>query len=223
MKKAVIIVAAGAGRRMNTNIPKQFIRIANKTILQHTLEKFYSYDNTIKILIVLSEDYIDYWKQICMEDKINIKHDIVKGGAERFFSVQNALNKLDNTDLVAIHDAVRPFVNLQTIATTFSVAQQNNSAIPYIDTIDSLRIIEDNSSKPIDRQKIKIIQTPQVFNCEMIKQAYNQKYNPYFTDDASVFEEAGNIISLCNGNRNNIKITSQEDLIFAEFYINKNK
>jgi len=220
MKKAVIIVAGGSGLRMQTDMPKQFISLGTKPILQHTIQKFYDFDNTIKIILVLPEIYIDFWKQLCKENNFSIDSEIVKGGSERFYSVKNAIDILQDIDLVAIHDGVRPFVTNQTIETAFEIANQKGNAIPCISAFDSVRLIENNTNKPINRNNIKIIQTPQVFKFEILKKAYNQQYNSNFTDDASVVEQFGESINLTEGNRTNIKITTSEDLTIAQAFLN---
>jgi len=219
MNKAVIIVAGGSGLRMQADKPKQFINLGKLPILQHTIQKFYDFDNSIQIVLVLPETYIDFWKNICLENNFSLNYKIVKGGEERFYSVKNALDILQNIDLVAIHDGVRPFVSFKTIETAFEIANQKGNAIPCISAFDSVRLLENNTNKPIDRNNIKIIQTPQVFKFNILKQAYNQSFNKSFTDDASVVEQFGETINLTDGNRTNIKITTNEDLIIAEAFL----
>jgi len=221
MKKVVIIVAGGSGSRMNTDKPKQFLILGNKPVLQHTIEKFYNYDSQIEIIVVLPENYISLWKNLCFENTFNIEHKIVTGGKERFFSVKNAIDILENVDLVAIHDGVRPFVSLSTINEAFETAKLKGNAIPVITAFDSVRISIAGGNKPLDRKIVKLVQTPQVFKFDLIKNAYNQTYVHEFTDDASVVEMLGEKINLTEGNRENIKITTPEDLIIGEAFLKK--
>jgi len=220
MNKTVIIVAGGSGSRMKSEIPKQFLLLNDKPILQHTIEKFYLYNSEIEIIVVLPQEHIEYWKSLCLQNNFEIKHKIVKGGQERFYSVKNAVDSIQKTDFVAIHDGVRPFVDLETIKICFETAFNLGNAIPAINSTNSVRIIDEkNTNSQIDRNKVKLIQTPQVFNFEILKNAYNQDYTKEFTDDASVVEKLGVKINLTDGKNTNIKITSPEDLIFGEIIL----
>ncbi len=222
MNNVVIIVAGGSGLRMKTEIPKQFMILGNKPVLQHTIEKFYFFNKNIKIILVLPENHIEYWKKICMEYSFSIGHQIVTGGKERFFSVKNAVDTIKNADLVAIHDGVRPCVALTTIENTFKSAAFYGNAIPSVSAIDSVRIEKDLQNFPVDRKTVKLIQTPQIFKFEILKKAYNQPYNEFFTDDASVVEKLGEKIHLVEGNRSNLKITTVEDFETAKLFLKPN-
>jgi 2-C-methyl-D-erythritol 4-phosphate cytidylyltransferase len=219
VNKTVIIVAGGSGKRIVSEKPKQFLYIGKYPVLQYTIKKFYDFDNNIKIILVLPENYIDYWKKLCTDTLFKFKHEIITGGKERFFSVKNAVAILENTDLVAIHDGVRPFVSQNTIEKAFKTASEKGNAIPYITSIDSVRIEENGKNNQVNRNSIKIIQTPQVFKLEILKKAYNQKYSEDFTDDASVVELLGEKINLIEGNRRNIKITTSDDLLIGELFL----
>lgn len=221
MYKNLIIVAGGSGKRMGEKTPKQFLEIKNKPILLHTLERFYNHDNQMNIVIVLPEDHIPLWERILLEKKCTIPHQIVEGGAERFYSVKNGLNKIDTTGLVAIHDGVRPFVSDQTIQNCFIEAEKRGNAIPVIKVNESVRQVEANTNRVVDRESIRLIQTPQVFNVKMLKKAYDQKFSREFTDDASVVERMGEKIHLVEGNSENIKITRPNDLLLAELFCSK--
>ncbi len=216
MNRFVIIVAGGSGQRMGSSIPKQFLSIHGEIILMKTIKAFYSYDNTFKIIIALPENNIPYWEKLCEDYLFNIEHTIVKGGETRFHSVKNAIQEIEQDGLVAIHDGVRPLVSQKTIYQVFYEAAIHKNAIPYIDCIDSIRYISKDSNKPVDRNQYKLIQTPQAFDCSLIKQAYSQEWNESFTDDASVVEKLGVKIHLVPGNRENIKITSKVDIKIAE-------
>ena len=219
MNKTVIIVAAGSGRRMQSQVPKQFILLADKPVLMWTMEKFHSYDPTIQIILVLPEKQIKIWTGLCKSYHFMIKHEIIKGGQARFHSVFNGLQKAKKGSLIAVHDGVRPAVSLQTIKHTFLLASQKGNAIPAIIPADSIRIENGDQTQILDRKKIRIIQTPQVFQYEQLIRSYNQPYHETFTDDSSVVEFAGFQIHLTEGNPENIKITTPMDLKIAEIHI----
>ncbi len=216
MRTFVIILAGGTGSRMESEIPKQFIPIAGKPVIMHTIEKFRAFDSKLEIIVVLPEVHIDLWKELCNEFKFDITHSIVRGGKERFYSVKNALAVIPDDSLVMIHDGVRPLVSSQSIDRVLQKANESGNAIPYIDINESIRKISKNGSKSVKRDNYKIIQTPQAFISKLIKEAYLQEYNDSFTDDASVFEATGKKIELVLGNTKNIKITRPVDLIITE-------
>lgn len=215
MKLYAIIVAGGTGKRMGAEMPKQFLELGGKPLLMHTIEKFKSFDESIEIITVLPDDQIRRWIHLQEEYSFNIPQTLVKGGKTRFHSVKNGLEFLEDQGLVAIHDGVRPFVSIDTIRRCFETAGSSGNAIPVIVPSDSLRIISDEESSPIDRMQVRMIQTPQVFRTDLIREAYKQDYLPEFTDDASVIEKTGIKINLVEGNRENIKITNPEDMIMA--------
>lgn len=216
MKKTVIIVAGGKGSRFGSDIPKQFLLLSGRPVLMSTIEQFVKYDKEINIILVLPSDQIDYWGSLCLEYKFELEHKIVSGGETRFQSVKNGLLEITIGDLVAVHDGVRPLVSIETISRTFEAAVQNDAVIPVMDPVDSIREISELSSKPVDRNNYKLVQTPQVFKANVLLQAYNQEFIPEFTDDASVVEKAGFKVTLVEGNCENIKITSKKDLTIAE-------
>jgi 2-C-methyl-D-erythritol 4-phosphate cytidylyltransferase len=216
MEKAVVIVAGGSGSRMKSDLPKQFLKLLEKPILMHTIEKFYSFDPNIKIIVVLPENQVSYWQTLCKENNFKIKHTITNGGETRFHSVSNGLAHIKNECLVGIHDGVRPLVSIETLASCFEIAREKHSAIPVTDAIESIRKVKKGKSISVDRQKYKMVQTPQVFLFSKLKIAYKQPYKDVFTDDASVFESAGFPIYLSQGNRENIKVTTAIDLIIGE-------
>lgn len=216
MKRFVIITAGGTGHRMGSDIPKQFLTIHGEIILMKSIFAFYTYDNQISILLTLPEEHISYWKKLCKNRNFNINHKIVTGGNTRFHSIQNALKEIPDEGLVAIHDGVRPLVSQETIAKTFKTAALYGNAIPYLDIADSLRFVDSEENYPMDRTKLKSIQTPQTFRCNIIKEAYKQHWDKFFTDDASAVEKLGVQINLVPGNPENIKITTSKDLIIAE-------
>ena len=218
MKKYIIIVAGGKGNRFKSELPKQFITLGDKPILMHTIEAFYNYENFIEIIVVLPEDQIMFWKELCSKYNFILNHRLMAGGEARFHSVKNGLSLIKGNGIVGIHDGVRPLVDKQTIDNCFLIAEQRGNAIPVVDLVDSVRKIDETgNSKMVNRANYKLIQTPQVFKNELIQAAFNQDFRPSFTDDASVLEAYNNsTINMVEGNRQNIKITTPEDLIYAE-------
>jgi len=215
MKLYAVIVAGGSGKRMGAELPKQYLEIAGKPVLMHTLERFKSFSYSIEIITVLPENQLRFWGDLQKKYSFNIPHTLVKGGKARFFSVRNGLKFVDAPGLVAIHDGVRPFVSIDTIKRCFETAERLGNAIPVIPPSDALRMLSDQGSMPVNRILVRQVQTPQVFHSELIKKAYEQDYLPEFTDDATVLEKTGVKINLVDGNRENIKITTPEDLIIS--------
>lgn len=215
MEMYALIVAGGSGKRMGAEIPKQFLELAGKPVLMHTIERFKSFNEAIEIITVLPENQLRFWIELQKKHSFNVPHTLVKGGSVRFFSVRNGLEFVKIPGLVAIHDGVRPFVSLDTIKRCFETAEKLGNAIPSISPADSLRILTEEGSQPLNRLLVKQIQTPQVFNAELIKKAYLQEYRAEFTDDATVLETTGEKINIIDGNRENIKITNPEDLLIS--------
>jgi 2-C-methyl-D-erythritol 4-phosphate cytidylyltransferase len=216
ISKAVIIVAGGSGKRMGAAIPKQFLQLAGKPVLQHTIEAFFQFDNNINIILVLPEDHISHWKALCLKHQFELPHQIAIGGNERFHSVKNGLQLLNGELLVGVHDGVRPLVSAEAISRCYLVANQNGAAIPCVPVSDTLRKITGAQSQWVNRAEYVRVQTPQCFRTELLIAAYNQEFSKDFTDDASVVEKTGQVISLVEGNEENIKITGPADLVIAE-------
>jgi 2-C-methyl-D-erythritol 4-phosphate cytidylyltransferase len=216
LKKYAIIVAGGAGTRMGTDIPKQFLEIKGKPVLMHSMNRFFVFDENIKLIIVLPEHQIEYWNKLCVAHDYKVPHQIVIGGSERFYSVKNGLVLVPENALVAIHDAVRPLVSTNTIKTAFEAAAEKGSGIPAIALNDSIRQFEGENNFAVNRNNFKIIQTPQCFLSASILEAFKQEYKAEFTDDATVLESNGTMIYLTQGNVENIKITTPRDLVLAE-------
>jgi 2-C-methyl-D-erythritol 4-phosphate cytidylyltransferase len=211
-----LIVAGGKGTRIKSSLPKQFIELNGKPILLHTIEAFYRYSDKINIVLVLPEDDFEIWNAICK--KFNFTKPIIlqKGGESRFQSVKNGLSKIEGAGLVAIHDGVRPLVSEDIIGASFRLAAVHQSAVAAVRLKESIRMTDQDNTKAVDRSKFRLIQTPQTFDLQLIKKAYEIKEDTSLTDDASVAERAGHIISLFEGSYENIKITTQEDLIVAK-------
>jgi len=218
MLKYAIIVAGGKGERMGSTVPKQFLLLQGKPILMHTIEKFKTTFPEIKIILALPNNQMDYWEALCKDHSFMISFQIIAGGETRFHSVKNALTLVQEEGIVAVHDGVRPLVSLLTISTCFNEAERHGNAIPVIDVIDSLRFVDkqEDSNKAVPRNCYKSVQTPQCFQSTLLLKAYEQELNVSFTDDASVVEQLGTTIHLVEGNKENIKITTTEDLIIAE-------
>lgn len=210
---AVIIVAGGKGLRMGGNIPKQFIVVDGKPILMHTIERFHNFDSTIQLVVVLPKDQHDYWNGLCQQYGFDISITIADGGKERFHSVKNGLACVHpRCSLIGVHDGVRPYVATEVIQRCYEAAAANGAAIPVVDVFETLRHITPDGSHTVPRQDYKLVQTPQVFQADLLRRAYEQPFTPSFTDDASVVEALGHTITLVEGNRENIKITTKEDL-----------
>jgi len=212
--KAVIIVAGGKGLRMGGDIPKQFLVVNDKPILMHTIEQFHKYDSSMQIIVVLPSDQHNYWEQLCHDYHFDIPIQVVDGGIERFHSVKNGLAKISpDCSLVGVHDGVRPYISTEVIGRCYEAAASNGAAIPVVDVFETLRHLTPNGqSHTVPRSEYKLVQTPQVFQTALLRKAYEQTFTPQFTDDASVVEAIGHPITLVPGNRENIKITTPDDL-----------
>jgi 2-C-methyl-D-erythritol 4-phosphate cytidylyltransferase len=219
MKLYALIVAGGSGKRMGAEVPKQFLELGGRPLLMHTIERFKQFDNTIEIITVLPENQIRNWMDLQEKYSFSIDQTMVKGGKTRFHSVRNGLEFIETPGLIAIHDGVRPFVSRDTIKRCFDAAERLGNAIPVIPPSDALRLISNDESSPLNRLQVRLVQTPQVFNTDLIIKAYKQEYMPEFTDDASVLERMGVHINLVEGNRENIKITNPEDMLISNAFI----
>lgn len=212
-------------------MPKQFLEIREKAILQRTLEKFIDAVPGIKIITVLPESHIGVWKEYCLSKNFSYPQQIIKGGLTRFHSVRNALEKVPDSAVVAIHDGVRPLLSRNMILSMFSSMSDSRALIPVVpvpDTLKALRIVRNERNEELleridglvlDRSQVYAAQTPQMFQATDIKTAYSQAYDTSFTDDASVAERYGIKLDWCPGERLNMKITTPEDLILAEAVI----
>lgn len=212
MKKYVIIVAGGKGLRMGGDLPKQFLPIGGKPVLMHTLEVFRKYDATLQIILVLPREQQQFWKQLCEEHHFAVEHTVADGGETRFHSVKSGLALVQSPGLVGVHDGVRPFVSIEVIRSCYDLAEQHKAVIPVIDVVETVRHLTDAGSETVNRNDYKLVQTPQVFDAELLQKAYAQEFTPFFTDDASVVEAMGVPVHLAEGNRENIKITTPFDL-----------
>jgi 2-C-methyl-D-erythritol 4-phosphate cytidylyltransferase len=223
-KEYALIVAGGKGTRIKSKIPKQFLTLNGKPILLLTLEAFYRYSEKINVILVLPEDDFETWKSICEKYSFTKRMILQKGGESRFQSVKNGLAKIEGDEdrqaLVAIHDGVRPLVSEDIIGASFRLAAVHQTAVAAVRLKESIRMTDQDNTKAVDRSRFRLIQTPQTFHVQLIKKAYEIKEDSSLTDDASVAERAGHIISLFEGSYENIKITTPEDLIIAEALLN---
>ena len=220
----IIIVAGVKGLRMGGDLPKQFMPLHGKPVLMHTIERFRAYSDELKIIIVLPHEQQDYWRQICQKHNFTVEHTVVDGGQTRFHSSQNGVAAVpdDATGVIGIHDGVRPFVSEETIARCFEAARQFGAALPVLPVTDTLRRVTDDGGYNVQRNDYRTVQTPQTFDAQLLKQAFKQPYSDNFTDDASVVEALGHKVTMVDGNRENIKLTTPFDLVVAEALIKKN-
>ena len=217
MKYYAIIVAGGSGNRMQTETPKQFLLLNNLPVLMHTIKAFHQNYYCPEIILVLAQNHLTLWQQLVIDHQFKIPHQIIQGGAERFYSVKNGLDFIqDEEAIVAVHDAVRPLTTQKTISLCFETATNNGNAIASVPSKDSIRRLSDGKSEALDRKEIYLVQTPQTFQIAQLRKAYRQEYDTLFTDDASVVENAGYAINLVAGDEFNFKITYKEDLKLAE-------
>jgi 2-C-methyl-D-erythritol 4-phosphate cytidylyltransferase len=216
MKKFALIVAGGVGSRMGAELPKQFIELAGKPILVWTIRRFLDFDPETDLVLVLPASQFERWQQISDQFQLAGKISLVSGGETRFQSVKNGLDAISGDGIVFIHDGVRPLVSHETLQNCFQTALEKGNALPVSPVVESLRQIDAGASRHIDRSAYRLVQTPQTFHTSLIKKAYQQTENDFFTDDASVCEATGIQIHLVDGNPENIKITNPMDLRVAE-------
>jgi len=216
MLRYVVITAGGTGKRMQSDKPKQFIELAGKPLLMHTFEAFVRFDQKMHFVLVIPDNMVGYWLELVEQYKFTVAHQIASGGPSRFHSVKSGLRLVPDEAIVAIHDGVRPLVTVETLSRVFDNAAKFGNAIPIIECKDSLRQVDYANNQPLDRDRIRLVQTPQAFQAGMIKKAYNRNYKDVFTDDATVYEASGHRITLVEGNPENMKVTTPEDLIVAE-------
>ncbi|MFK7758149.1 MAG: 2-C-methyl-D-erythritol 4-phosphate cytidylyltransferase [Flavobacteriales bacterium] len=216
MKESVIIVAGGTGTRMKSSMPKQFLELAGKPVIVHTIDKFIEYNPLITICVVVHEDYLVHWSVLQSEHYPTQKILTCTGGKTRFHSVKNGLEILPESDVIGVHDAARPLVDVKVIKQCFLTAREKRAVVPVLPVHESLRKTHDGFSVHVNRAEFRIVQTPQCFNGVFLKTAYQQEFSEEFTDDASVVEASGVSISMVDGNKENIKITEPADLRIAE-------
>jgi 2-C-methyl-D-erythritol 4-phosphate cytidylyltransferase len=212
----MIIVAGGQGKRMQAEIPKQFLNLSGQPVLMRTLRNISEYSEDIQIILALPDPFTDFWNSLCKRHNFLVRHQVTSGGENRFQSVRNSLRCVLSGSLVAVHDGVRPLVSHKTLDNVFKKAEETGNAVPVVKINESIRKLSGDGSIPVNRNEYRIIQTPQCFYADLLIRAYEQEYRDSFTDDATVVEFLGEKINLVDGNAENIKITRPSDLKFAE-------
>jgi 2-C-methyl-D-erythritol 4-phosphate cytidylyltransferase len=213
-----VIVAGGKGLRMGASIPKQFLPVNGLPILMLTIKRFREYDGSLRIILVLPKEQHEYWNELCKNYHFTDAYAVVEGGETRFHSVRNGLAAIpdDTQGVVGIHDGVRPFPSVEVIRACYETARTAKAVIPVVPVVETVRhIVAGGKTETVDRADYRLVQTPQTFDIQLLKQAYAQPYRDCFTDDASVVESAGHEVTLIEGNRENIKITTPFDLRIA--------
>lgn len=219
MDRYAILVAGGKGLRMGSDIPKQFLPLRGRPVLMHTIDVFRRTYPDIHIILVLPREQQDYWRQLCGQHGYDVELCVADGGETRFHSVHNGLSLIpdDARGVVGVHDGVRPFVSPEAIRRCFEAAEEFGAVVPVVPVVETVRqVLADGSSMTVDRNAYRLVQTPQTFDIQLLKKAYGQPFDPFFTDDASVVEAMGHPIKLVEGNNENIKLTSPADLKLAE-------
>lgn len=220
MERFAILVAGGQGLRMGGDVPKQFLPLGGRPVLMHTIDRFRDVFPDMHIIVVLPQGQHDYWHDLCRQHHLEGGFLTAPGGDTRFHSVLNGLNAIpaDVSDgLVGVHDGVRPFVSRDTLLRCYEEAARSGTAVPVTPVVETLRHVSpDGESMTVPRGDYRLVQTPQVFSLALLRQAYRQPYAPQFTDDASVVEALGERITLVEGNRENIKLTTPADLLLAK-------
>ena len=215
-KRGVIIVAGGSGSRMQSSLPKQFMILGDKPVVARTINTFHEALPGAEIVVVLPEEHISLWRNLAARFDV-APHRCVSGGKERFDSVKNGIKALsDEVEYIAIHDGVRALVSKRLIVGTMLEVESYDAVIPVVDAVDSYRMVEGEDSKVVSRSSLRIVQTPQVFRSDILRRAYEQEFDARFTDDATVVESLGVKIRLFKGERSNIKLTTPEDMVYAE-------
>ena len=219
MDRYAILVAGGKGLRMGSDIPKQFLPLRGRPVLMHTIDVFRRTYPDIHIILVLPREQQDYWRQLCGQHDYDVELCVADGGETRFHSVHNGLSLIpdDARGVVGVHDGVRPFVSPETIRRCYEAAEECGAVVPVVPVVETVRqVLADGGSMTVDRNAYRLVQTPQTFDIQLLKKAYGQPFDPFFTDDASVVEAMGYPIKLVEGNNENIKLTNPADLKLAE-------
>lgn len=226
MKTVAIIVAGGSGTRFGAELPKQFLELGGKPILMRSIEAFANSGNCpVDVIVTLPSDQMDLWQRLCDRYGFDVPHRVVPGGETRWHSVKHALDSMgdvNEVDIIAVHDGVRPMVTADVICRTIEAARRDGAAIPVVALNDSVRQVMGEASHALDRSTLRAVQTPQAFDARLLLDAYSLPYQTTFTDDASVVEQLGHPITLVEGDPHNLKITRPMDLALAEYLLNSN-
>lgn len=216
MHRSTIIVAGGSGKRLGGPVPKQFQTVKGRPLLMWTIEAFHRFDPGMVLIVVLPKEHFDIWKALCMGHRFFIKHEVVAGGEQRWHSVKAGLEKVEGDGLVAVHDGVRPLVSVKLIERCFAAADEKAAAIPVVPVVPSIRETTADGSRALDRSKLLAVQTPQCFHADLLRKAFEQPYDPAFTDEAALVERMGVKVALVEGEDNNIKVTTAMDMRLME-------
>ena len=226
MKTVAIIVAGGSGTRFGAELPKQFLELGGKPILMRSIEAFANSGNCpVDVIVTLPSDQMDLWQRLCDRYGFGVPHRVVPGGETRWHSVKHALDSMgdvNEVDIIAVHDGVRPMVTADVICRTIEAARRDGAAVPVVALNDSVRQVVGEASHALDRSTLRAVQTPQAFDARLLLDAYSLPYQPTFTDDASVVEQLSHPITLVEGDPHNLKITRPMDLALAEYLLNSN-
>lgn len=220
-KRGVIIVAGGSGKRMQSAIPKQFMLLGGMPVVARTINTFSEALPGAEIVVVLPEEHLAMWKNLAARFDVAV-HKCVAGGKERFHSVKAGIDALsDNVTSIAVHDGVRALISKKLIIRATLAIEDNEAVIPVINVVDSYRRVTADGSEIVPRSELRIVQTPQIFKSETLRRAYEQEFDASFTDDASVVEATGVSITLVEGEDSNIKLTTPEDMEWAEWFLQR--
>lgn len=219
MKKIAVIVAGGSGSRMNNAVPKQFLLLDGKPVLYYTLRTFLDAYPDMGIILVLPEEHVASGQEIIDAFFDYERIQITVGGRTRFHSVQNGLKLVEEESIVFVHDAVRCLATTSLVQRCYEAAAENGSAIPVIDSRDSIRVLTADGNEALERSTVKLVQTPQTFHSKILLPAFNIDYKDRFTDEATVVEAFGMKVQLVEGEVSNIKITQPSDLILADILL----
>jgi 2-C-methyl-D-erythritol 4-phosphate cytidylyltransferase len=214
-----IIVAGGSGTRMQSIVPKQFLLLNGLPVLMHTLLAFHHTPSMPKLIVVLPEAFHQHWQELCTDHHFTVDHQLISGGSTRFHSVKNGLSLVPQDALVAVHDAVRPLVSAEVIERAYKQAMSQSAVVVAVKSRDSVRQVKEAYNQSLLRDEIYLVQTPQTFKADLLKQSYENPYQESFTDDASVAEHAGFTIHIAEGSYQNFKITFPEDIAIAELLL----
>lgn len=222
LRRWMLVVAGGSGTRMGAQLPKQFLPVAGRPVLMHTLGRFFSIDPEMQIVLALPEAWADEWRALVTAHNFNVPHLLVNGGATRTLSVRNALAAVSDADcIIGIHDGVRPFFTANMIDRVMAAAELHGAAVPVVPVVQSLREVKGNDNHAVDRSMYRAVQTPQCFRAEVLRAAYDALKGDDHSDDATVVEHAGHTISMVAGDEMNVKITTPTDMRLAEFLISE--
>lgn len=219
MQRSTIIVAGGSGKRLGGPVPKQFQTVKGRPLLMWTIDAFHHFDPDMALIVVLPLEHFDIWKALCMGHRFFIPHEVVAGGEQRWHSVKAGLSKVQGDGLVAVHDGVRPLVSPELIARCFDAAEASAAAIPVVPVVPSIRETTPEGSRALDRSRLLAVQTPQCFHADLLRKAFEQSYDPAFTDEAALVERLGVKVALVEGEENNIKVTTAMDMRLVELVL----